>query len=139
MRKILASIAVFAALLVAALVGPGSVLTADAATVNFTSWPKDVIYVYDTTAGVKKSGSQTWPVKSAAARWSKSNPVDIRYTTKGCPAKVQCVTIRQAELAGSTVGVAETTAVGADIRSSKITLDTTFGRTNSAARRQNVV
>ena len=145
MRKIFASVAVLAALLAAALLGQGTLATADAAVtaapqVSFISWPKDVVYVYDTTAGLKKSdGTQVWPVKTAAARWSKGNPVEIRYTTKGCPSAVQCVTVRQPELADPTVGVAVTTAAGADIRSSHITLDTTFGRKNSSARRQNVV
>jgi predicted Zn-dependent protease len=49
------------------------------------------------------------------------------------------VVIKQAELADPTVGLAATSSVGADIKSSNITLDTSFGRTNSAARRQNVV
>lgn len=139
MRKLLASIAVFAAVLATAVLDQGYLATADAA-VSFTSWPKDVIYVYDATAGVhKKDGTQVWPVKAAAARWSQGNPVEIRYTTKACPAEVQCVTVRQAELAAPTVGLAATASVGADITTSDITLDTTFGRKNSAARRQNVV
>lgn len=139
MYKIFASIALFTAILASAVFGQGTVATADAA-VNFISWPKDIIYVYDTTAGLKKAdGTQVWPVKAAAERWSKANPVDLRYTTKGCPANVQCVTIRQAELADPAVGIAATAFVGADITSSNITLDTTFGRKNSAARRQNVV
>jgi hypothetical protein len=139
MRKLFASIAVLAALLAAALFGPGT-LTASAAPVTFTSWPKDVVYVYDATAATKKAdGTQVWPVKAVAARWSKDNPVDIRYTTKGCPVNVQCVTVSQKELASPAVGLTNTSSVGADIRSSRITLDTTFGRTNSAARRQNVV
>jgi len=144
MRRIFALVAVFVALLVAVL-GQGTLATAGtvataAPKVSFISWPKDVIYVYDTTAGLKKSdGTQVWPVKTAAAAWSKGNPVDIRYTTKGCPTNVQCVTIKQSELADPTVGQAVTTSAGADIKSSNITLDTTFGRKNSAARRQNVV
>jgi hypothetical protein len=139
MRKLFASIAVFAAVLASALFGQGSLATADAA-VSFTSWLKDVIYVYDATASVKKTdGTQVWPVKTVAARWSKSNPVEFRYTSKGCPANVQCVTVKQAELADPTVGLAETASAGVDIKSSKITLDTSFGKKNSAARRQNVV
>ena len=139
MRKLFASIAVFVAVLVAGVVGPGSVATATPA-VSSISWPQDVVYVYDTTAAVKKAdGTQTWPVKAAAARWSKGNPVDIRYTTTSCPANVQCVTIRQSELADPTVGLTTTATAGADIKASNVTLDTTFGRKNSAARRQNVV
>jgi hypothetical protein len=139
MRKLFASIAVFVAVLVAGVVVPGSIATATPA-VSFVSWPQDVVYVYDTTAGVKKAdGTQTWPVKAAAKRWSKGNPVDIRYTTTGCPANVQCVTIRQSELDDPTVGLAATTTAGADIKTSNVTLDTTFGRKSSAARRQNVV
>ncbi len=145
MRKLFASIAVLVALLASAMFAPALVATASAAVsstpkVNFVSWPKDVVYVYDTTAHLKKSdGTQVWPVKAAAARWSKGNPVDFRYTTTGCPKGAQCVTVKQAELADPTVGVAATSYVGADIKASNITLDTTFGRKNSAARRQNVV
>lgn len=145
MRKLFASIAVFVALLASAMFSSATLVTADAAVtpvakVDFVSWPQDVIYVYDTTAGLKKSdGSPVWPVKAAAARWSKDNPVDFRYTTKGCPTKVQCVTVRQAELDAPTVGLAATASVSANITASNVTLDTTFGRTNSAARRQNVV
>ena len=69
-----------------------------------------------TPAGLKKAdGTQVWPVEAAAARWSKDNPVDFRYTTGSCPVDVQCVVIEQA------------------------TLHTSFGGPNSAARRQNVV
>lgn len=139
MRKLFAFIAVFAALLAVAVFGQGTGATAQAA-VSFTSWPKDVIYVYDATASIKKSdGTQVWPVKTVAARWSKDNPVEFRYTSKGCPANVQCVTVKQSELPDPAVGLATTGSVGADITSSAITLDTTFGRKNSAARRQNVV
>ena len=133
-----------AALLAVALCGQGSLVSADAASstapkVSFTSWPKDVISVSDTTAGLKNAdGTQVWPVKAAAARWSKDNPVD-RYTTGSCPADVQCVVIEQAELADPTVGLTATSSVGADIKSSSVALDTSFGRTNSAARHQNVV
>lgn len=143
MRKLLASIAVFVALLMTAVIAQSTIAAAatpSAPAVNFVSWPQDVIYVYDTTSGLKKSdGTQVWPVKTAAARWSKDNPVDIRYTNKGCPANVQCVTIRQSELADPTVGTTATTFVGADIKTANVTLDTTFGKKNSAARRQNVV
>jgi hypothetical protein len=142
MRKIVASVAVFVALLALAVLGGSTLATAGtpAPKASFISWPKDVIYVYDTTSGLKKTdGTQVWPVKTVAAAWSKDNPVDIRYTTKGCPTNVQCVTIKQSELADPTVGQAVTTSAGADIKSSNITLDTTFGRKNSAARRQNVV
>lgn len=139
MRKIFASIAVGAALLASAVVGQGAVATTADAAVNFVSWPQDVIYVYDATAGVKKDGKQVWPVEAAAERWSKGNPVDLRYTTKGCPANVQCVTITQAKVKAPAVGVTATAFVGADIKSSNITLDKSFGSKNSAARRQNVV
>lgn len=139
MRKLFASIAVLVAVLVAGVVGPSSFATA-APAVSLVSWPQNVVYVYDTTAAVKKAdGTQTWPVKAAAARWSKGNPVDIRYTSTGCPANVQCVTIRQSELADPTVGLTTTTTGGGVIKTSNVTLDTTFGRKNSAARRQNVV
>jgi predicted Zn-dependent protease len=139
MRKLFASIAVFTALLASAVLGQSALATTADAAVNFVSWPQDVIYVYDATAGVKKDGKQVWPVKAAAERWSKDNPVDIRYTTQGCPANVQCVVIKQAKVAAPAVAITATTFVGADIRSANITLDTTFGSKNSAARRQNVV
>lgn len=113
--------------------------TASAA-VSFVSWPQDVIYVYDTTAALKeKNGSPVWPVRAAAERWDNGNPVDFRYTTTGCPVDSQCVTVTQAELADPAAGVTTTAFVGADIRSSNVTLDTTFGRKNSAAKRRNVV
>ena len=111
-----------------------------AAATNFISWPKDVIYVYDKTAALKKSdGSPVWPVAAAAQRWSAGNPVDLRYTPKGCPSNSQCVTVRQAEMADPTAGLTATGYVGNDIKSSNVTLDTTFGRTQSADRRRNVV
>jgi hypothetical protein len=143
--RLFAALAVFASVLATSLFGYGTAAsTANAATttaqaVNFNSWPKDVIYVYDTTAKIKKSdGSPVWPVKAAAARWSAGNPVDFRYTTTGCPKNSQCVIIKQSELAAPTVGVTSIARVGTDIKSVTIVLDTTFGRTNSAARRRNV-
>jgi hypothetical protein len=147
MRKILAFIGVLVALVAVAVLGQSTLASAASATPAATAtapsaiaWPKSVIYVYDTTAGLKKSdGTQVWPVKAAAARWSKDGAVDVRYTSTGCPAKVQCVTIRQSELDDPTVGVTATSVAGSTITASNITLDTTFGRKNSAARRQNVV
>jgi len=138
MRKIFASIAVLAALIAVAVFGQ-STLASASTTSTVTAWPKSVIYVYDTTAGLKKSGQQVWPVKAAAAQWSRGGAVDVRYTSTGCPKNVQCVTVRQSELKDPTVGVTATSSVGSDIKSSSITLDTTFGSKNSAARRQNVV
>jgi hypothetical protein len=100
---------------------------------------QDVIYVYDTTAKIKKAdGSPVWPVKAAAAEWAKGNPVDFRYTTTGCPKNSQCVIIKQSELASPTVGVTSIATVGTDIKAVTIVLDTTFGRTNSATKRRNV-
>jgi hypothetical protein len=139
MRKIFAAVAVLAALVAMAVFGQSTSASAGT-TPTVAAWPKSVIYVYDATAGLKKSdGQQVWPVKAAAARWSKGGAVEIRYTSKGCPTNVQCVTIRQSELDDPTVGLAATKIVGSDIKASAVTLDTTFGRKNSAARRQNVV
>ena len=57
------------------------------AAVNFVSWPKDVVYVQDRTAPLKKAdGLPVWPVKAAAERWDNDNPSDFRYTTGACPA-----------------------------------------------------
>jgi hypothetical protein len=110
------------------------------AATNFISWPKDVTYIYDKTASLKKAdGSPVWPVAAAAQRWSAGNPVDLRYTTKGCPSNSQCVTVRQAEMAAPTAGLTATGFAGGDIKSSNVTLDTTFGRKESAAKRRNVV
>jgi hypothetical protein len=141
LSKIFLALAMFAAILGSSVFGTGATApqTADAA-VSFISWPKDVIYVYDTTSKLKeKDGSQVWAVKAAAERWSAGNPVDFRYTTKGCPKDSQCVTVRQAELAAPAAGVTATGFVGADIKSSNVTLDKTFGKTNNAAKRRNVV
>jgi hypothetical protein len=138
-HKLLAALVAFAAVILSTLFGFGATSTADA-TVNYIAWPKDVIYVYDMTAGIKKSdGTQVWPVRAAAARWATGNPVDFRYTTKGCPANSQCVIVRQGTLGAPAVGVTVTTTVGQKITSSKITLDKTFGRTNDSAHRRNVV
>ena len=138
MRKILVAFVLFTAVLATSLVGAGRT-TADAA-VSFISWPEDVIYVYDTTAALKeKDGSPVWPVRAAAERWDDGNPVDFRYTTTGCPTDAQCVTVKQAELADPAAGTTATAFVGADIKSSDVTLDTTFGRKNAAAKRRNVV
>lgn len=139
MYKLFTSFAIFGAIITSSLVGYGSLSPADAA-VNFISWPQDVVYVYDTTAALKKAdGSPVWPVYAAAERWDDNNPVDFRYTTSGCPKNVQCVTVRQAELAAPAAGTTATGFAGADITSSNVTLDTTFGRVNSADRRRNVV
>lgn len=110
------------------------------AAVNFVSWPKDVVYVQDLTAPLKKAdGTPVWPVKAAAERWDNDNPADFRYTTKACPAGSQCVVVQQAELPSPVVGSAATGRSGADIVSATVVLDTTFGRTNGATRRRNVV
>ena len=124
----------------AAVTVSGHTHTRTAAATNFISWPKDVIYVYDKTAALKKTdGSPVWPVAAAALRWSVGNPVDLRYTVKGCPTDSQCVTVSQAEMADPTAGLTATGFIGGDIKSSNVTLDTTFGRTQSADRRRNVV
>lgn len=139
MHKTFAAIAVFVAIVASSLFGVGGIPTATAA-VNFVSWPKDVIYVYDMTSHLKKAdGSPVWPVYAAAERWDNGNPVDFRYTTKGCPKGYQCVVVRQAELAGNVVGSAATGRRGVDITSATVILDTTFGRVNSASRRRNVI
>jgi hypothetical protein len=138
MHKTFAALAVLAATLVTTVFGTHPA-TASAA-VNFISWPKDVIYVYDTTAKLKTAdGSALWPVRAAAERWDDNNPVDFRYTTRGCPKGYQCVVVRQSELASPAVGSTATTHVGADITASSVVLDTTFGRTNNATKRRNVV
>jgi hypothetical protein len=137
--KTWSAVAVFFGVLVASLFGSGSVVPASAA-VNFVSWQKDVVYVYDTTSAIKQAdGSPRWPVRAAAERWAKGNPVDFHYTTKGCPKGSQCVVVKQAELASPAVGTTATSISGVNITSATIILDTTFGRTNSAAHRQNVV
>lgn len=139
MSKIFTALAVFAAVLATSLFGAGVPSTADAA-VSFISWPKDVIYVYDTTSKIKaKDGTPLWPVKATAERWDDGSPVDFRYTTTGCPKGAQCVTVRQAELAAPAAGVTATGFVGADIKSSNVTLDTTFGKKNNFDKRRNVV
>jgi len=139
MPKPFIAFALFAAVLVGLLFGTGVPRTADAA-VSFISWQADVIYVYDTTSKIKaKDGSPLWPVYAAAERWDDANPVDFRYTTTGCPTGSQCVTVRQAELAAPAAGVTATGFVGADIRSSNVTLDTTFGKVNNYDKRRNVV
>jgi hypothetical protein len=139
MHKTIAAVAVFFAVLASCLFGSGVTMSADAG-VTFVSWPKDVVYVYDTTATLKKAdGSPVWPVRAAAERWSAGNPVDFRYTTKACPAGSQCVVVRQAALAAPAVGSTATAHVGNDITASTVILDKNFGRTNSAAHRQNVV
>ena len=141
MFKIFAALAVFASVLTSSLLGFGTTVTAAAAApaVSFNSWQGDVIYVYDTTAKIKKSdGTQVWPVKAAAERWDDGNPVDFRYTTTGCPKNAQCVIVKQSELAAPAVGVTSIGRVGTDIKSVTIVLDTTFGRTNGSAKRRNV-
>lgn len=145
--RLFAACAVFASVLATSLLGYGpttpsaqaAAKTSATPAVNFNSWQKDVIYVYDTTAKLKKSdGSPVWPVKAAAERWSAGNPVDFRYTTTGCPKNSQCVVVKQSELAAPTVGVTSIATVGTDIKAVTIVLDTTFGRINSAAKRRNV-
>lgn len=139
MYKVLAASALFTSVLASLLLGPGGTTPAGAA-VAFNSWSENVIYVYDTTAQVKRAdGAPRWPVSAAAERWDNDNPVDFRYTTMPCPAGSQCVTVRQSELATPTVGVTAISRVGASIKSVTVTLDTTFGRTNTNARRRNVV
>lgn len=130
--------AMFTTFVTSSLLWSGSPGPADAA-VNFKSWPKDVVYVYDLTAGITANGSPVWPVRAAAERWDNDNPVDFRYTTYGCPRGVQCVTVRQAKLASPGVGTTTTVFVGDDIRSAKIVVDTTFGRTRSYSQRRNVI
>jgi hypothetical protein len=130
---------VFAALLASSLLGVGGTSTAQAATAA-NAWTEPVVYVYDMTSNIdKKDGSPVWPVYKAAELWDNGNPVDYRYTTKGCPADAQCVIVKQAELAAPAVGVTTIARVGTDIKSATIVLDTTFGRTNTAARRRNVI
>lgn len=142
--RLLAALAVFASVLATSFFGYGATApaTAQAATttkVNFNSWQKDVVYVYDKTAKLKKSdGTPVWPVKAAAERWDNGNPVDFRYTTTGCPQNAQCVIVKQAELSSPTVGVTSIARVGTDIKAVTIVLDTTFGKTNTAAKRRNV-
>ncbi len=136
-RSLVAIISVLVAV-VSSLLGLGASTASAAATP--VSWAQDVVYVYDTTASLTKAdGSPVWPVRAAAERWDDANPVDYRYTTKGCPEGAQCVNVRQAELAGSTVGSAATGRSGSTIVSATVVLDTTFGRKNAAARRRNVV
>jgi len=135
-RTPLIALVSFLTVLVSSLVGSPS---AEAA-VNFVSWPKDVVYVQDLTAKMKKAdGSPVWPVKAAAERWDDANPVDFRYTTKACPKGAQCVVVRQSELPTPVVGSAATGRSGVNIVSAKVVLDTTFGKTNNATRRRNVV
>jgi Matrixin len=137
--KTWAAFVVFVATLTASLFGSGTAASASAA-VNFVSWPKDIIYVYDTTSGIRQAdGSPRWPVHAAADRWAKGNPVDFRYTTKPWPKGAQCVVVKQSELASPAVGTTATATVGVNITSSTIILDTTFGRTNNSAHRRNVV
>jgi hypothetical protein len=140
MYKTFCAVAVFIAVLASCLFGGGAVTSAGAAAVSFVAWPKDVVYVYDTTANLRlANGSPLWPVRAAAARWSAGNPVAFRYTTKPCPAGSQCVVVRQAELAAPAVGSTATARVGNTITSSTVILDRTFGKTTSATHRQNVV
>jgi len=139
MNRLVARIVALATIFATSLVGWIAAPTADAA-VTSHSWSTSVVYVYDTTAKITKAdGNPMWPVRAAAERWDNGNPIDFRYTTMGCPTNSQCVTVKQAELASPTVGVTATASVGSEIRASTITLDTTYGRTNTAARRRNVV
>jgi hypothetical protein len=139
MHKFLAGSALLALVLASLLFGPSGTTPASAA-VNYNSWSGDVVYVYDMTSRIKRTdGAPYWPVSAAAERWDNDNPVDYRYTTTPCPAAAQCVIVRQAELASPTVGLTVLGRVGTDIRSATVTLDTTFGRTTTNARRRNVV
>lgn len=139
MYKVMAASVLFSSVLALLLLGPGGTAPAGAA-VAYNSWSENVIYVYDTTSQIKRAdGAPRWPVSAAAERWDDGNPVDFRYTTKPCPKGSQCVTVRQSELAAPTVGVTAIGRVGTDIRSATVTLDATFGRTNTNARRRNVV
>lgn len=139
MRTSLIALTTVLVALVSSLAGLGGLSTASAATTS-VAWAKDVVYVYDTTASLKKAdGSPVWPVRAAAERWDDANPTDYRYTTKPCPTGAQCVVVRQSELAGSTVGSAATGRSGTTIVSADVVLDTTFGRKNGAVRRTNVV
>ena len=138
MYRIVAHLMVFAALLASWLFGVSGMGTAQATTTT-NAWAENVIYVYDMTSKIdKKDGSPVWPVYKAAERWDNGNPVDYRYTTTGCPADSQCVIVKQAELAAPAVGVTTIARVGTEIKSATIVLDTTFGSTNSSARRRNV-
>jgi len=137
-HRIVAHLMVFAALLASSSFGVSGVSTAQAAT-NTTAWAENVIYVYDMTAKIdKKDGSSVWPVYKAAERWDNGNPVDYRYTPRGCPAESQCVIVKQAELAAPTVGVTTIARLGTEIKAVTVVLDTTFGRTSSSAERRNV-
>ena len=139
MNKPVAALSILVSVLASSLLGSSGAATAHGAVIS-RSWSTSVIYVYDKTSTIDKAdGAPVWPVYAAAERWDNDNPVDFRYTTKGCPAGSQCVTVKQAELAAPAVGVTSTAFVGSEIKSSTIVLDTTFGRTNSAARRRNVV
>jgi len=139
MNKLVAGIVALGSIVASSLVGWVAAPTADAAVTTY-SWSTTVVYVYDTTAKITKSdGTPVWPVRAAAERWDNGNPIDFRYVTTGCPANSQCVTVKQAELASPTVGVTATASVGSEIRASTITLDKTYGRTNTSARRRNVV
>jgi len=136
--RIVAHLMVVVALLAPSSFGVSGVITAQAAT-SSNAWVEDVVYVYDMTTDIDmKDGSPVWPVYKAAERWDNGNPIDYRYTTKACPADSHCVTVEQAELAAPTVGVTTTARVGTDIKAVTVVLDTTFGRTNSSAKRRNV-
>ncbi|MBA3528822.1 MAG: matrixin family metalloprotease, partial [Propionibacteriaceae bacterium] len=114
--------------------------TASAAT-NFISWPKDVIYVQDYTANIKKAdGSQMWPVRAAAEYWDNNNPVDFRYITTGCPRNSQCVPVRQKDFSDpATTGAAGYSWVRGDITAANVDLDTSFARLATYSQRRNVV
>ena len=79
-----------------------------------------------------------WPVRAAAERWSAGNPVSFRYTTKPCPTGAQCGSSSRPNWPPA-VGSTATAHVGNNITSSTVILDKSFGKTNSAAHRQNVV
>lgn len=141
MLKTLATFALFLGVLASSLLGSFGATTAQAATrVNFISWQKDVIYVYDTTSTVKKSDkSLVWAVSAAAERWDDNNPVDFRYTTKPCPKDSQCVIVKQAELRAPAVGSTSIATAGTDIKAVTVVLDTSYGRTKSSAQRRSLV
>jgi hypothetical protein len=146
-RKSLVASLAFLAVLACSFTGAAGTSTAEATVTTpvvvatpTVAWPKDVVYVYDMTAKLKKAdGSPRWPVAAAAEKWDNDNPTDYRYTTTPCPAGAQCVVVQQKELAAPAVGTTATAFSGTAIVSAAIVLDTTFGKTGSAARRRNVV
>ncbi len=135
MRTILATLASLVIAVTSVVAAPRAEGTTMA-----VSWPRNVVHIQDLTAGIRTAdGSPRWPVRLAAERWDDANPVDFRYSSGPCPSGAQCVVVRQAELPAPAVGSAATGRVGADLVSAVVVLDTTFGQTNGATRRRNVV